>query len=131
MFVGSVNAFLLGPPMGQAYLESYPPKLGFTKFWSLTHQNLESPNFEGRQAWETRRQAAAKSRQREPRAAQNGNHEGRQAWETRRQRQPRAAQKGNHEGRPCWETRHGSGSQEQPRREIMKGDNPEAPKVSN
>ena len=72
--------------------------------------------------------------ERRARAAQKGNHKGRQAWEkaaaatksspegkscreTRRQRQPRAAQKGNHEGR-----QGGSGNQEQPRREIMKGD---------
>ena len=49
-------------------------------------------------------------------------HEERQAWETRRQRQLRAAQNRGHEGRQAWETRHGSGSQEQPRMEIMKGD---------
>ena len=58
-------------------------------------------------------------RQRQPRAAQNGDHEGRQAWETRRQlqprdyeggqawtrRQPRVAHDGDHEGRQAWETR--------------------------
>ena len=38
-------------------------------------------------------------RQRQPKAAQNGDDEGRQAWETRRQRQPKPAQNGDHEGR--------------------------------
>ena len=59
--------------------------------------------------------------ERQPRADQK------EGGETRRQRQPRAAQEGNHEGRQTWETSSlgdGSGSQEQPRREITKGDVP-------
>ena len=59
--------------------------------------------------------------ERRPRADQK------EGGETRRQRQPRAAQEGNHEGRQAWETSSlgdGSGSQEQPRREITKGDIP-------
>ena len=47
------------------------------------------------------------------------------AGETRRKRQPRAAQNGDHEGKQMKgdEGRQGgSGSQEQPRMEIMKGD---------
>ena len=59
--------------------------------------------------------------ERRPRADQK------ERGETRRQRQPRAAQEGNHEGRQAWETSSlgdGSGSQEQPRREITKGDIP-------
>ena len=59
--------------------------------------------------------------ERRPRADQK------EGGETRRQRQPRAAQEGNHEGGQAWETNSlgdGSGSQEQPRREITKGDMP-------
>ena len=56
---------------------------------------------------------------RQPRAVHKGYQEERQALEIRR-RQPRAAQTRNHEVRHAWETR--SGSQEQPRRAIMKGD---------
>ena len=55
-----------------------------------TRKELSICNHEEGQAWETRRQ-------RQLRAAQNGDHEGRQAWKTRRQ--PRAAQNGDHEGR--------------------------------
>ena len=57
-------------------------------------------------------------RQRQPRAAQNGDHEGRQAEETRQQRQeqPRMEiMKGDKLGRQS-----GSGSQGQPRMEMMK-----------
>ena len=43
------------------------------------------------------------------------------SWETKQQWQPRAAQKGNHEGRTAGRQSN-SGSQEQTRREIMKGD---------
>ena len=58
----------------------------------------QNGDHEGGQAWKT-------TRQRQPRAAQNGDHEGRQAWDTRRQRRPRAAQNGDHEGRQAWKTR--------------------------
>ena len=43
------------------------------------------------------------------------------SWETKQQWQPRAAHKGNQEGRTAGRQSN-SGSQEQPRREIMKGD---------
>ena len=43
------------------------------------------------------------------------------SWETKQQRQPRADQKGNHEGRPAGRQGN-SGSQEQMRREIGKGE---------
>ena len=43
------------------------------------------------------------------------------SWETKQQWQPRAAQKGNHEGRTAGRQIN-SGSQEQTRREITKGD---------
>ena len=57
--------------------------------------------------------SAAKSRQRQPRAAQNGNHRGKQAWETRRQRQPRKIMKAD----KTWETKP-----QRQLREIMKLD---------
>ena len=79
-------------------------------------------------SWETRRQH-------QERTAKTGDHEERQAWETRRERQAKGAQKENHEGRQAWEDspkgkswtetslgQGGSGSQEQPRREIAKED---------
>ena len=90
----------------------------------FTYQSfLRQRNQEGRQAWETTAEAVTKSsrgrekswetrRQRQPRAAQNGDYEKRQAWEKRRQWQ-RGAQKGNEEGKQI-------GRQEQPRREIRK-----------
>ena len=53
-------------------------------------------------------------------AAANGDQEGRR--ETRRQRQPRAGQNGDHEGRLNEGRQGGSGSQEQAKMEIMKGD---------
>ena len=61
-------------------------------------------------------------RQRQPRAAQNGDHAGRQ----KKGDKAAAAAKSSPEGRSCKEANEGgqggSGSQEQPRMEIMQGD---------
>ena len=45
----------------------------------LGRQNSPEGDHEGNAAWETRRQAAAKGRQREPRAAQNEDDKGSQS----------------------------------------------------
>ena len=63
-----------------------------------------------------RREIMGDRRQRQPRAAQKGNRERRHAWETRQRKS--SPETKNHEGRQAWETRR----QEQPRREITKGD---------
>ena len=53
------------------------PRRDIMKGDKLGRQSSPEGNHEGKPAWETRRQAAAKARQREPRAAQNEDHKGR------------------------------------------------------
>ena len=65
------------------------PRRDIMKGDKLGRQSSPEGNHEGKPAWETRRQAPAKSRQR---AVQNGNHRGRQAWETRRQAAAKSSQ---------------------------------------